>query len=50
MQQILVEQVPMIPIVAQHTTVAATTRLGNYRPSTIIPYSLWNAEEIYLRK
>lgn len=48
-QQILAEQAPMIPLVARHTTVAAATRLGNYRPSTILPYSLWNAEEIYLR-
>lgn len=46
-QRILAEQVPMIPIVARHVTVAATTRLGNYRPSAVTPYSLWNVEEIY---
>lgn len=49
-QRIFAEQVPMIPVVARHTAVAAITRLGNYRPSTIIPYSLWNAEELFLRQ
>lgn len=48
-QRIFAEQVPMIPIAARHTTVAAITRLGNYRPSPIIPYSLWNAEELFLQ-
>ncbi|MEJ7617167.1 MAG: ABC transporter substrate-binding protein [Pyrinomonadaceae bacterium] len=46
-QRILAEQLPMIPIVARHLTVAATARLGNYRPSAVTPYSLWNVEEIF---
>lgn len=49
-QALLAEQLPLIPVVARHTTVAANTRLGNYRPSTIFPYSLWNAEELFIRK
>ena len=48
-QAILAEQLPLIPLVARHTTSAATQRLGNYRPSPLLPYSLWNAEELFLR-
>ncbi|HEY0405349.1 MAG TPA: ABC transporter substrate-binding protein [Pyrinomonadaceae bacterium] len=49
-QQLLVEQMPIVPIVARHIIVAANTRLGNYRPSPIFPYSLWNADELFIRK
>lgn len=50
MQKILAEQLPVIPIIARHVTAAANTRVGNYRPSTLVPYSLWNAEELFVRK
>jgi peptide/nickel transport system substrate-binding protein len=49
-QLILAEQLPVIPIVARHIIVAANTRVRNYRPSTIVPYSLWNAEELFVNK
>lgn len=49
-QQLLVEQLPVIPVVARHIASAANTRIGNYRPSTRVPYSLWNAEELFIRK
>ncbi|HEY0385431.1 MAG TPA: ABC transporter substrate-binding protein [Pyrinomonadaceae bacterium] len=49
-QQLLAEQLPVIPIVARHIIVAANTRIGNYRPSTTFPYSLWNAEELFIRQ
>ncbi len=50
-QVILVEQLPVIPIVARHIITAANTaRVRNYRPSIIIPYSLWNAEELFVNK
>ena len=49
-QRLLAEQLPVIPIAARHIICAANTRLGNYRPSTIFPYSLWNAEELFIRK
>jgi peptide/nickel transport system substrate-binding protein len=49
-QLILSEQMPVIPILARHITVASNTRIGNYRPSTIAPYSVWNAEELFIRK
>jgi peptide/nickel transport system substrate-binding protein len=49
-QRLLAEQLPVIPIAARHIAAAANTRLGNYRPSTRVPYSLWNAEELFIRK
>jgi peptide/nickel transport system substrate-binding protein len=49
-QRILAEQLPVIPIVARHIPVAANQRIGNYSPSPAVPYSLWNAEELFVRK
>lgn len=49
-QVILAEQLPLIPVVARHIITAANTRIGNYRPGTILPYSLWNAEELFIIK
>jgi peptide/nickel transport system substrate-binding protein len=49
-QRILAEQLPVIPIVARHAPVAANQRVGNYSPSAILPYSLWNAEELFIRQ
>ena len=49
-QRILAEQSPVIPIVARHVSVAANQRVGNYSPSPIFPYSLWNAEELFIRQ
>jgi peptide/nickel transport system substrate-binding protein len=46
-QQILAEQLPLIPIVARHVSVAANQRVGNHRPSALLPFSLWNAEELF---
>jgi peptide/nickel transport system substrate-binding protein len=49
-QQILVEQMPVVPIVTRHIASAANVRVGNYRPSPLLPYSLWNADELFVRK
>lgn len=49
-QIILAEQMPVIPIVARHITAVANQRIGNHRPSTILPYSMWNAEELFIRQ
>jgi peptide/nickel transport system substrate-binding protein len=48
-QIIIAEQLPIIPIVARHITSAANTRVGNYRPGTLLPYSLWNVDELFVR-
>src|SRR5262245_17381740 len=49
-QRILAEQLPLIPVVARHVSVAANQRVGNYSPSAILPFSLWNAEELFVRQ
>jgi peptide/nickel transport system substrate-binding protein len=48
-QVILAEQLPVIPIAARHLASAASERIGNYRPSPLPPYSLWNAEELFIK-
>lgn len=48
-QRLMGEQMPIIPIVARHLISAANTRVGNYRPSAILPFSLWNAEELFIK-
>jgi len=40
----------VIPIADRHVASAATTRIGNYAPSPIMPYSLWNADELFIRQ
>ncbi len=48
-QKILAEQLPVIPIVSRHLAAASNNRVGNHRPSTMLPYSMWNAEELFIR-
>lgn len=50
LQVILAEQLPVIPLTARHLTSAANQRVGNHRPSTLLPYSLWNAEELFVHR
>jgi peptide/nickel transport system substrate-binding protein len=49
-QRLLAEQLPIIPVVARHLPMAANQRVGNYSPSPVLPYSLWNAEELFIRQ
>lgn len=46
-QKLFAEQLPMIPLVVRNFASGAKTTLGNYRPSVVIPRSLWNAEELF---
>lgn len=48
-QQILAGQLPVIPIVSRHLAAASNQRAGNHRPSTMLPYSMWNAEQLFIR-
>lgn len=49
-QKIMAEQLPIIPIVARHVTSASNRKVGNYRPSILPPYTLWNAEELFVKE
>jgi len=48
-QRIVAEESPVIPIVSRHIVSAANTRLGNYAPSPMFPYSLANVDELFVK-
>ena len=48
-QAIMREEMPVIPIVARHVISAGSSKIGNYSPSVIFPYSMWNIEELYVK-
>lgn len=48
-QQIMVEQMPLVPLTARHVASAGNNRLGNYRPSPVTPVALWNADEWFIK-
>lgn len=48
-QKIMREEMPVIPIVVRHVTSAAHTKIGNFTPSSIVPYALWNVEELFIK-
>jgi len=49
-QKIVAEQLPMLPVVTRNFMTVAKTSVGNYRPSVIIPRSVWNSEELFVRE
>jgi peptide/nickel transport system substrate-binding protein len=48
-QQVEAREVPIVVLVSPDVLVAAKTRVGNFRPAVLDHYTLWNAEELYLR-
>ena len=48
-QQIIAEQLPFIFLATPDVLAAADSRVGNFRPALLDPYTLWNVEELYLR-
>jgi peptide/nickel transport system substrate-binding protein len=48
-QQIIAEQMPFIFLATPDVLAAADSRVGNFRPALLDPYTLWNVEELYLR-
>jgi peptide/nickel transport system substrate-binding protein len=48
-QRIVTDASPVIPIVTRHVLSAANSRVGNFSPSPIFPYSMWNAEELFIK-
>lgn len=49
-QQTISEESPIIPVVVRHVLCAANTRIGNYAPSVIMPNSMWNADELFIKQ
>ncbi|MGD9563026.1 MAG: ABC transporter substrate-binding protein [Pyrinomonadaceae bacterium] len=48
-QAIMADETPVISIVSRHIVSAANQRVGNFVPASFLPYSLWNAERLYIR-
>jgi peptide/nickel transport system substrate-binding protein len=46
-QEIAMENLPVIPLVSPHLLVGAKKILGNFRPAIMEPYILWNIEELF---
>jgi len=49
-QRIVAEESAVIPIVSRHVVSAANARVGNFSPSPMFPYSMWNAEELFIKQ
>jgi hypothetical protein len=39
----------MICLVSPNILVAAANRVGNFRPGILVPYALWNIEQLYVQ-
>ena len=49
-QNLWVKEMPAISTVAPNVLVGWSKRLGNVRPSIVVPHLLWNVEEITKRR
>jgi peptide/nickel transport system substrate-binding protein len=49
-QELLMQNLPLIPLVNPHVLVAARSDLANFRPAVLDHYTLWNIEEISWRQ
>jgi ABC-type transport system substrate-binding protein len=49
-QELIWENLPLISLISPDVLVGATERLGNFRPAILSDYTLWNAEELFLRR
>jgi peptide/nickel transport system substrate-binding protein len=48
-QEILAENQPMIFLASPHILAGAKNNLGNFHPTVLEPYVLWNAEQLFWR-
>jgi len=48
-QELVAERVPIVCLVSPNILVGADPRIGNFRPTILPPYTLWNAEELFWR-
>jgi peptide/nickel transport system substrate-binding protein len=46
-QAILAEELPIICIASPDILVGAKSELGNFRPATLDPHTLWNSQELF---
>lgn len=48
-QEIVAEDLPVICLVSPNILVGAANRVGNFRPAILVPYTLWNVEQLYIQ-
>jgi peptide/nickel transport system substrate-binding protein len=48
-QQVIAENLPLIFLATPNILVGADSRVGNFKPAVLDPYTLWNADELYIR-
>jgi peptide/nickel transport system substrate-binding protein len=48
-QQLIAENLPFIFLGTPDILASANRRVGNFRPAVLDPYTLWNADELYVR-
>ena len=48
-QQVIEQNAPVVFTASPHILAGAKDRVGNFRPSVLDPYVLWNIEELYVR-
>jgi ABC-type transport system substrate-binding protein len=48
-QELLMENLPLIPLVSPNILVGAKKGLENFRPAVLEHYTLWNIEELCWR-
>src|ERR1700691_1904883 len=48
-QEIVADALPVICLVSPNILMGAANRVGNFRPAILVPYALWNIEELYVQ-
>ena len=48
-QQLIAENLPFIFLATPNILAGADSRVGNFHPAVLDPYTLWNADELYVR-
>jgi peptide/nickel transport system substrate-binding protein len=48
-QQLIAENLPFIFLGTPNILASANSRVGNFHPAVLDPYTLWNADELYVR-
>jgi peptide/nickel transport system substrate-binding protein len=48
-QELISENVPFIFLATPNILTGADARVGNFQPAALDPYTLWNADQLYLR-
>jgi len=48
-QQLVAENLPFIFLATPNILAAADPEVGNFHPAVLDPYTLWNADELYIR-